>query len=85
MSDPLAKYEYFGDFSEVFEVIRTVLVVKNDQLYRIEVIKSYSSFNIPYTVYCWVEKDKMWVRHDMPGVVEYNADKALEEALTSLG
>lgn len=85
MADPLTKHAYFGDFAAVYEVIRTVLVVQQDHLYRIEVMKSYANSTPSYTAYGWIERDNMWVRYALPAIMEYSAKKALEEALIALG
>lgn len=58
MPDSLEGYKSISaDFSEVYEVVRTVTIVKRGKRYRLEVEKCYSNSLMPYTVSCWVEED----------------------------
>jgi hypothetical protein len=86
MTDPLEKFEAYG-FSEVYDVVRTVEVVMNDETYRVIVLRSYTRKNMPYTTRCEIQKDLVtgegtaWVAYDLAWTADNTADGALEQAL----
>jgi len=41
--------------TEVYELVTTAIIVRNDRRYRIEVLKGYSNENIPFTTRTHVE------------------------------
>ena len=43
-------------FSQAYRVVRTAIVVAEEQTYRIEVLKAYTPDSAPYTAHCWVQK-----------------------------
>ena len=51
-SDPLTRLDTFS-VSEAYEVVRTVLAVKGDNQYRLEVTRSASNANSPFDVHCY--------------------------------
>src|SRR5437016_1380318 len=57
MSDPLENPHFSEMFSEMYDIVRTVEVVVNEQRYRIEVVKGYSNTAIPYSIRCYVEEN----------------------------
>ena len=57
MTNILEKYKDSGIFSEVYEVVRTVIIVMDDETYRIEVQKCYSNPKVPYTARYWVQEN----------------------------
>jgi hypothetical protein len=73
MTNPLKQVHEDTMFSEAYHVVRTAVVVANDQTYRIEVLKAYAPGSAPYTAHCWEQKT---VRVPpaalvLPGPVEY--------------
>ena len=56
MTDVLENYKKFNAFSEIYEVVRTTVVVMDDNIYRIEVHKDYSNSEISYKTSCWVQE-----------------------------
>ena len=57
--------------TEVYELVTTAIIVRNDRRYRIEVLKGYSNENIPFTTRTHVEEEisddkKVFVHIDAP-------------------
>jgi hypothetical protein len=72
-------------YTEVYEVVKTAIVVKNEKTYRIEVLKGYANPSIPFLTRCDVlETDERWVTYDLPWTCRDDADGALQEALSFL-
>ena len=45
-----------GDFDEVYEVLRSIEVVKEGRHYRLEIVRGFTNPAIPYTVHTWVQE-----------------------------
>ena len=56
MPNPLKHAQEVNAFSEVYEVVRTAVVVLDEQTYRIEVLKGYATPDVPYIARCWVQQ-----------------------------
>jgi hypothetical protein len=56
MPNPLKHAQEVDAFSEVYQVVRTAVVVMDEQMYRIEVLKGYATTAAPYTARCWVQQ-----------------------------
>jgi hypothetical protein len=54
MTNPLKHVPELGTFSEVYQVVRTALIVLNGHSYRIDVLKGYVPTSTPYTARCAV-------------------------------
>jgi len=88
MLDPSSSLEYFADqksFEEVYEVVKTAIIVHNDGTYRIEVLKSFWNSNIPYTTSSYrdelIDGKHVWVWYHAPWTRRDTADEALGQAL----
>ena len=57
MNDVLQNYKDYPGLTEAYEVVKTVEVVHNHEIYRIDVLKCYSNPSVPYKALCW-----KWVR-----------------------
>ena len=96
MPNPLKHAQEVDAFSAVYHVVRTAVVVMDEQTYRIEVLKGYVTTAAPYTARCWVQqhvtvpptKDErvtMWVEHPFPSPADGKRPKmALAHALACL-
>jgi hypothetical protein len=56
MPNPLKHAQEVDAFSAVYHVVRTAVVVMDEQTYRIEVLKGYATTAAPYTARCWVQQ-----------------------------
>ena len=56
MTNPLKHAQELEAFSEVYQVVRTAMVVMDAQTYRLEVLKGYGTAAAPYTTRCWVQR-----------------------------
>ena len=56
MPNPLKNAQEVDAFSAVYHVVRTAVVVMDEQTYRIEVLKGYGTTDAPYTARCWVQQ-----------------------------
>ena len=56
MMNPLKHVHEGTAFSEAYHVVRTAIVIADEQTYRIAVLKAYAPSSVPYTVHCWVQK-----------------------------
>ncbi len=91
MGNPLENPQSINAFSEVNEVVRTVEVVLNGRLYRVEIRKCYTNTATPFTAASWVEESvklpgrkedaRMWIKFPLPWVVRPDHDSALAQAL----
>ena len=54
--NPLKYPQEVDAFSAVYQVVRTVVVVMDEQTYRIEVLKGYANVAAPYIARCWVQQ-----------------------------
>ena len=91
MNKVLQEFEnsHLDPYSQIYEVIMTVVLVVGRKPYRIEVYENYSYPRIPFTTRCWVQeeisKGKVgWVRHELPWIARQTADAALRETLEFL-
>jgi len=53
VNNTLENYKNYPELTEAYEVVKTVEVVHNRKIYRIDVLKCYSNPSTPYTVNCW--------------------------------
>jgi|SRR5271165_5108209 len=85
MDDVLERYANEHNREEVYEVVKTAVIVRDEKVYRIEVRKCFSNPAIPYTTSCFVEEDiggkTVLVHHDLPWTSRGDADSALAQAL----
>ena len=56
MPNPLESWKDFN-LSEAYEVVKTAIVVMDEETYRIEVLKSYSNPSVPFSTRAWIEED----------------------------
>jgi hypothetical protein len=56
MTNPLKHVHEGTAFSEASHVVRTAIVVADEQTYRIEVLKAYAPASSPYTAHCWAQR-----------------------------
>ena len=77
-----------GKFTELYEVVKTVVVNENDKLYRIEVLKGYANPAIPYSTRCDVLEIEngrsVWIAYGLPWTCRDDAEGALQQALSFL-
>ena len=95
MSDPLERWKRFA-LNDACDVVRTVIVVKGADTYRIEVLRSYS--RPVFRAQVWIERnadlrghgeadrrvERVLVEYDMPLTEDENADVLLTRALRYL-
>lgn len=92
MQEPFARFE--KDFPEMYEVVRAVIVVRNQRIYKIEVLKDHTAparFKIHYSLEERLEikpmdsKEKefkkVWIDLTLPWVETDDADSALNQAM----
>jgi hypothetical protein len=88
MTTVLENWGEKGNFVELYEVVRTVVVNKNDKVYRIEVLKGYANPAIPYSTRCDVRENEngrsVWVGYELPWTNRDDAEGALQQALSFL-
>ena len=96
MQDPLPRF--VKDFSEIYEVVRTVIVVRHRTLYKVEVLKDHmalASFKVHFSLQERLAIEpidsqsreqfkKIWVDLTLPWVETADADSALNQALLQL-
>ncbi len=82
MLNPLEDWKQFN-LSEAYEVVKTAEVVMDERTYRIEVLKSYSNPNVPFSTRAWVldRGEGTWVQYYLPWTARPDADGALVQAL----
>jgi hypothetical protein len=77
-----------SDCEEVYEVVKTAVVVKYGKTYRVEVWKSYSKLSKPFTVSCSVEEEieghTVWVDYELSHTDRDDVDSTLAQALSFL-
>jgi hypothetical protein len=56
MTNPLKHVHEGTVFSEAYHMVRTAIVVADEQTYWIEVLKAYTPSSARYTAHCWVQK-----------------------------
>ena len=74
---------------DVYEVVKTAVIVRSEKEYRIEILKCYSNSNVSYTATCYTEEEidgkKVWVDYPIPSLTKpINADNALAQAFDFL-
>jgi hypothetical protein len=96
MQDPFSGFA--KEFPEMYEVVRTVMVVRNRRLYKVEVLKDHiplGGFKVHFSIQERLpinpidseskEKfKKVWVDLTLPWVETQDADSALKQALLQL-
>ena len=96
MQEPF--FRFVTDFSEMYEVARTVIVVRHRRLYKIEVLKDHTalaSFKVHFSLQERLaikpidskskeQFKKIWVDLTLPWVETPDADSALTQALLQL-
>ena len=96
MQDPFSRF--VKDFPEMYEVVRTVIVVRHRTLYKVEVLKDHStlaSFKVHFSLQERLAIEpveskskeqfkKIWVDLTLPWVETADADSALSQALLQL-
>jgi hypothetical protein len=96
MHDPFSRF--VKDFPEMYEVVRTVIVVRNRTLYKVEVLKDHTalaSFKVHFSLQERLAIEpveskskeqfkKIWVDLTLPWVETADADSALSQALLQL-
>jgi hypothetical protein len=96
MPDPLSRF--VKDFPEMYEVVRTVVVVRHRKLYKVEVLKdqaALSRFKVHFSLQerLAVEQidseskekfKKVWVDLTLPWIETADANSALNQALLEL-
>jgi hypothetical protein len=75
-----------GEHTEVHELVKTVVIKKANNFYRIEVLKGYSNPSIPFTAMTYVQKESadghIWVNwSNAPWTARDTADGALAQAI----
>src|ERR1700691_5343595 len=96
MQDPFSRFA--KDFPEMYEVVRTVIVVRHRTLYKVEVLKDHmalASFKVHFSLQERLAIEhidsqsreqfkKIWVDLTLPWVETVDADSALNQALLQL-
>jgi hypothetical protein len=96
MQDPFSRF--VRDFPEMYEVVRTILVVRHRRLYKVEVLKNHTAFASFKVHFSLQERlpvkpidskseenfKKIWVDLTLPWVETEDADSALNQALLQL-
>jgi hypothetical protein len=96
MQDPLSRF--IKDFPEMYEVVRTVIVVRHRMLYKVEVLKDQTAlarFKVHFSLQerLAVEQidseskerfKKVWVDLTLPWIETGDANSALYQALLEL-
>ena len=96
MQDPFSRF--VKDFPEMYEVVRTVIVVRNRILYKVEVLKDHTSpvrFKVHFSLQERLtiktvgskskeEFKKVWVDLTLPWVETDDANSAFNQALLPL-
>ena len=84
-SDALKDYRMFPAITEAWDLVRTGLVVINEQLYRLELWHSFSNPDVPYYVAIYIQEQGIWKRiSDPPFASGRNGDEALRDAMVFL-
>jgi hypothetical protein len=96
MQNPFSR---FGkDFSEMYDVVRTVIAARHRRLYKIEVLKDHTApalFKVHFSLQerlvvragnsrTKAQFKKVWVEVTLPWVEAHDADSALTQALLLL-
>jgi hypothetical protein len=85
MTDVLERYANQHKREEVYEIVKTAVIVRDEKVFRIEVRKCYSNPAIPYTTACFTEEyiggKTILVHHSLPWTSRDDADGALAQAL----
>ena len=77
-----ADYRMFPGVSEAWELERTGLIVIREQLYKLELWRSFSNADIPYYVSISVQNDGVWQRMaDPPFATGRSGDQAIRDAM----
>ena len=89
MTNPFEYFAQSGKYVEIYEVVKTAVVVKDEKTYRVEVLKGYANPKIPYSTRCDVMESqsngqRTWVAYDLPWTCRDDADGALQQALSFL-
>ena len=89
MNSILEKYKEYPNITEAYEIVKTVEVVHNRQIYRVEVLDCYTSLPIYYSINCWKynkEPNEMdiFVQYKLPEINQQGPDLALHQALNFL-
>ena len=75
----------FGEFTEQYELRRTLNVVMNDTTYRVEVLYCCSNPNARWTARVYAEKDASWKRVvEFPWVADKDEESSIRSALNFL-
>src|SRR6202790_4230146 len=96
MQDPLPRF--VKDFSEIYEVVRTVIVVRHRKLYKVEVLKDHTAparFKVHFSLQERLTIEpvdskskeqfkKVWVDLTLPWVETDDANSAFNQALLQL-
>jgi hypothetical protein len=96
MQDPF--FRFAKDFPEMYEVVRTVIVVRHRRLYKVEVLKDHTApakFKVHFSVQERLtikpvdskseeEFKKVWVDLTLPWVETDDANSAFNQALLQL-
>jgi hypothetical protein len=94
MQNPFSRFA--KDFPEIYEVVRTVIVVRERRLYKVEVLKDHTaSFKVHFSLQERLAIEsidskskeqfkKIWVDLTLPWVETADADSALGQALLQL-
>src|ERR1700680_3473582 len=96
MQDPFSRF--VKDFPEMYEVVRTVIVVRNRTLYKVEVLKDHTalaSFKVHFSLQERLAIEpveskskeqfkKIWVDLTLPWVETADANSAYKQALLQL-
>jgi len=78
-------YRKFPAIAEAWELVRTGLVVINENLYKLELWHSLSNPDIPFYVAIHIQQDDVWKRMpDPPFATGRDGDEALRDAMVFL-
>jgi hypothetical protein len=84
MLDPLRNRETLEQFAEISEVVRTIVLVRDMQRYRVEILENYKAG--AYHAMCYQEINGVWVHLnlDIPQMPGDSVEQVLTHALASL-
>jgi hypothetical protein len=84
-NNAIADFRNFPGITEAWELVRTGLIVINEQLYKLELWHSHSNPDIPYYVAIHIQEKGIWKRiSDPPFATGRNGDEALRDAMVFL-
>jgi hypothetical protein len=84
-TNALQDFRNFPGITEAWELVQTGIIVIREQLYRLELWRSYSNPDIAYYVSVYVQEKGVWKRMPDPIFpIGLDADQTMREAMAFL-